>query len=180
MDEQALVGGLRSGENAAFRALVEQYGGLMTRLAVQYLHSRALAEEVVQETWIAVLESIDRFEGRSSLKTWLVQILLNQARSRHRREARSIPFSALSDDQASALEPLGRSPEEKVIAREQLGVAGAALRSLPQRQRDVLLLRDVAGWSPQTVTRALTLTDSNQRVLLHRARATVRAELAAY
>ena len=179
MDEQALLDGLRAGDEAAFETLVDRYSGLMTRVAAQHLHSHALAEEVVQETWIAVLESIDRFEGRSSLKTWLMQILVNRARSRHRRETRSVSLSSLTGGEALAVEPRAGAPDEQVIARERLAVAGAAVRALPERQRDVLL-REVAGCSPTTTAGALTLSSANRRVLLHRARLRVRAAVAAY
>jgi RNA polymerase sigma-70 factor (ECF subfamily) len=179
VDDQALLDGLRARDEAAFGALVDRYGALMTRVAVRYLHSQTLAEEVVQETWIAVLESIDRFEGRSSLKTWLLQILVNRARSRHRREARSVPLSSLSGAEVVAREPDARGPEEKVMARERLALVGAAVRALPVRQRE-LLLGDVAGWGPAIAADAPALSDANRRVLLHRARVRVRAALAAY
>jgi RNA polymerase sigma-70 factor (ECF subfamily) len=173
MDEHRLVAALRRGDEEAFEALVARYGGLMSRVARRYVDSPALAEEVVQETWLAVLEGIGRFEERSSLKTWLLSILVNRARTRHAREARSLPLP----EDAPSLRP---GPEAALLARERLGVAGAAVRALPARQHDVIVLRDLAGWSTQAVAATLGLSDGNERVLLHRARATVRAALDAY
>ena len=178
MDERALVQALRRGDEAAFEALVARHGPLMTSVARRYLGSAALAEEVVQETWLAVLVGIGRFEERSSLKTWLLGILVNRARTRRDREARSVPLSSVP----CADEPRATrsSPEAAVLAREALGVAEAAVRALPEGQQHVIALRDLAGWSPRDVAAALGLTDANERVLLHRARTTVRAALAGY
>jgi RNA polymerase sigma-70 factor, ECF subfamily len=177
MDDHALVQALRRGDEAAFATVVDRYGPLMSRVASRYLGSAALAEEVVQETWLAVVEGIDRFEERSSLKTWLLGILVNRARTRRARESRSVPLSSLPE----ADPPTARSsPEATFLAREALGMAEAAIRALPERQQHVIALRDLAGWSPRDVAAALGLTDNNERVLLHRARTTVRAALAAY
>src|SRR3954454_10060782 len=177
MDETALVEALRRGEEEAFTALVERYEGLMSRVAFRYVRNGSLAEDVVQETWLAVVEGIDRFEERSALKTWLLGILVSRARTRRDREARSVPLSALAGEDPPAPQA---GPEATVLAREALGIAGAALRTLPERQHRVIALRDLAGWSPHDVATALDLSDTNQRVLLHRARSTVRAALAAY
>src|SRR4051794_7754999 len=135
MDEHVLVEALRRGDEEAFGALMERYGRLMSSVALRYLGSAALAEEVVQETWLAVVEGIGRFEQRSTLKTWLLGILVNRALTRRDRESRSIPLSAALYENA----PSRRAgPEAAVLAREALGVAGAAVRSLPERQRDVI------------------------------------------
>jgi RNA polymerase sigma-70 factor (ECF subfamily) len=178
---------------AEFRALVAEHSSALLRLALIHSPSRAVAEEVVQETWIAVLRSIDGFEGRASLRTWICRILINIARRRAASEGRSIPFSAVAGDDAEpAVDPsrfqrdgpwVGHwvafpiDPAERVLGvevREQIERAIAALRS---PQREVLVLRDVEGWSSEEVCEALELTPANQRVLLHRARAKVRQAL---
>src|SRR2546423_10617129 len=142
MDEAALVQAMRRGDEAAFAALVARYALVMSRVAYRYLGRTGLAEDVVQETWLAVVEGIDRFEGRSTLKTWLLGILANRARTRRDREARSIPLSLVAEEAPSR----SAGPEAAVLAREALGVAGVALRALPRRQQDVIVLRDLAGW----------------------------------
>jgi RNA polymerase sigma-70 factor, ECF subfamily len=197
-----LVEALRRGEEAAFVALVQRYGPLMHRIAIGYVRTQAVAEEVVQETWMGVLRGIDRFEGRSSLKTWLFRILVNRARTRGAREHRSLPLSALdapgrdeSVDPAAFLDASHPAwggwwasypcswegiPDERVLARETLGVARDALEALPERQREVVVLRDVVGMEPEEVCQALGISDGNQRVLLHRGRAKVRRVLEAH
>ena len=172
----------------------------MLRVAQMYVRDRASAEEVVQETWLAVLNGIDRFEGRSSLKTWLFRILTNRAKTRGQRDGRIVPFSALAgaSDEPRPLRrprPLLRPglshpgawaappvawPQEKLLESETLGVIEMAIDKLPEAQRDVILLRDVDGWTPMEVSDALGITDGNQRVLLHRARSKVRAALEHY
>jgi len=202
-DERALVAALRRGEEAAFVELVERYGASLLRLARTFVRDRAVAEEVVQETWLAVLNGIDRFEGRSSLKTWIFQILSNRARTRAVRERRSAPFSALAgdgeDDEAAVdadrFRPAGdrwvgswaaapsdwsHVPEERLLGRETLERVSEAIQALPPRQAEVLVLRDVEGWEPEEVCAALGITDGNQRILLHRARSKVRAALERY
>ena len=165
------------------------------------MRTRSAAEEVVQETWIAVLRSIDRFEGRSSLKTWVYRILVNKAKTRGVREARTIPFSALASDGeetpvpedrfrgpddlwpghwASPPRPLDTVPEERLLAREARSRIADALGTLPESQRVVVTLRDVAGWDSDEVCDALGLSEGNQRVLLHRGRAKLRAALEQY
>jgi RNA polymerase sigma-70 factor, ECF subfamily len=195
-NEAALVARLRAGDEAAFRALIEMYHAMLVRVARMYVSTQAVAEEVAQETWLAVLEGIDRFEGRSSLKTWVFRILTNRAKTRGIREGRSLPFSALEPDEP-AVEP-GRFhgaehnwpghwaappagfPEERLIAGETRDVIERAIEGLPPTQRAVISLRDVEGWSAEEVCNALTLSETNQRVLLHRARAAVRAALEQY
>jgi RNA polymerase sigma-70 factor (ECF subfamily) len=175
----------------------------MVRLARMFVRDRAVAEEVAQEAWLAALQGLDRFEGRSSLKTWLFRILTNRAKTRAEREARSVPFSALAgaggEDEpavdpdrflgpgerepgawASPPRPWETLPEERLVSQETLGRVGAAIEALPDAQREVIRLRDVEGWSAQEVCDALGITDGNQRVLLHRARSRVRQALEDY
>jgi RNA polymerase sigma-70 factor, ECF subfamily len=195
-NEAALVAKLRAGDEAAFRALIEMYHAMLVRVARMYVSTQAVAEEVAQETWLAVLQGIDRFEGRSSLKTWLFRILTNRAKTRGIREGRSLPFSALEPDEPAvegerfhggdhnwpghwAAPPAG-FPEERLIARETREVIERAIEGLPPTQRAVISLRDVEGWSAEEVCNALTVSETNQRVLLHRARAAVRAALEQY
>ena len=197
-DEAALVERLRAGDETAFEELIDRYGASMLRVAHMYVRDRAAAEEVVQETWLAVLNGIDRFEGRSSLKTWIFRILSNRAKTRGEREGRSLPFSALSaeagepsvdpdrflgpeDAQPGAWAAPPRAwPEEQLLASETLDVVRMAIEALPDAQREVIRLRDVEGWSPEEVAAALEISDGNQRVLLHRARSKVRAALEEY
>jgi RNA polymerase sigma-70 factor (ECF subfamily) len=166
-----------------------------------YVRDRATAEEVVQETWLAVLNGIDRFEERSSLKTWLFRILTNRAKTRGERDGRMVPFSSLAGAGDGGDEPsvdpdrfLGPDsphpgawaapprawPEDALLERETLGVIQMAIDMLPEAQREVILLRDVDGWTPMEVSEALDISDGNQRVLLHRARSKVRAALEEY
>ena len=201
MEEAQLVVALRAGDEAAFRELIRMYGGGMLRVAQMYVSSRAVAEEVVQEAWLGVLKGIERFEGRSSLKTWLFRIVANTAKTRGVREARSLPFSSFADDEGEAtVSPdrfLGsgerfaghwyvppsnwaRLPEGSLLAAETMDVVQRAIDRLPPAQRSVLTLRDVEGLEADEVCNALDLTETNQRVLLHRARAKVRAALEEY
>ncbi len=197
-----LLARLRRGDEAAFLALVERYGPLMLRIALGHVRRPAVAEEVVQEAWLGVLDGLDRFEGRSTLKTWLLRILTNRAKTRGEREQRSVPFSSLAPagEDGPAVDPdrfqdaLGRYPggwvafpadwetvpEERLLARETLACVQGAIRMLPARQQDVIVLRDVEGWSAEEVCDALELSEGNQRVLLHRARSRVRAALERY
>jgi RNA polymerase sigma-70 factor (ECF subfamily) len=167
----------------------------MRRIALGYVRSPAVADDVVADAWLGVLTSLGRFEGRSSLKTWILRILINQARTRATREARSVPFSALAreeDDEGPAVDPARFGPdggwkslpddwrtlpEERLLANETLAVLREAVDALPARQREVFLLRDVEGWEADEVAAALELSAGNERVLLHRARAKVRAAL---
>ena len=203
-DEVALVEALRRRDEAAFVALVERYHASLVRLAQLYVADRAAAEEVVQDTWLGVLQGIDRFEGRSSFKTWLFRILTNKAKTRGVREARSVPFSALFEAEAEPPEPAveierflppedkwagswaadpgnwQNQPEARLLSRETLARIRSAIDTLPLAQREVITLRDVEGWSSDEVRNALDITETNQRVLLHRARSKVRAALADY
>lgn len=195
MDDAELLTRLRAGDEAAFMELVDRYGPLMLRIALSHVPSRAVAEEVVQEAWLGVLAGLDRFEGRSSLKTWILRIVANRARTRGERERRSVPLSTL---EPAAVDP-GRFrpesdprypggwatppdtwPEAQLLQAETLATIQAAIAQLPPRQQEVIVLRDVAGWDPHEVSEALELSDGNQRVLLHRARAKVRNEVERY
>jgi RNA polymerase sigma-70 factor (ECF subfamily) len=200
-DERALVEALRRGDERAFLELVERHHALMVRVARGYVRSDAVAEEVAQDAWVGFLSGIERFEARSSLKTWLFRILVNRALTRARREARTVPFSSLApelgEDEpavdpdrfldashprwpghwAAAPQRWDELPEECLLGRETLEEAREAIDALPPRQRQVILLRDVDGWSPEEVCEALDISDGNQRILLHRARSKVRAAL---
>jgi RNA polymerase sigma-70 factor (ECF subfamily) len=202
-DEQ-LLDALRNGDERAYIALVRRYGGLMQRVALGYVRTTAVAEEVVQETWCAVLTGLERFEGRASLKTWLFRILTNRAKTRGQREARTVPFSSLAgddDDAGPAVDPdrflpadhlrwpghwaagpapWSALPHDRLLAREVRAEIRAAIDTLPERQQAVIVLRDVEGWPPEEVCEVLDLSEGNQRVLLHRARSKVRAELERY
>jgi RNA polymerase sigma-70 factor (ECF subfamily) len=200
-DDAETVQRLRDGDERAFEELIDRYGAMMLRVARMFVKDRASAEEVVQETWLGVLNGIDRFEGRSSLKTWIFRILTNRAKTRGERDSRSLPFSALASAEGEADEPsvdpdrfLGPDsptpgawaapprawPEDRLLARETIGVVEDAIEMLPDAQREVIRLRDVEGWSPMEVSDALEITDGNQRVLLHRARSKVRAAIEQY
>ncbi len=204
-DDARLVEALRAGDEAAFVALVERYHASLVRLAMLYVPNRAAAEDVAQETWLGVLRGIARFEARSSLKTWLFRIMTNRARTRGQREARSVPFSALwspaDDGEEPSVEPerfqptegaaypghwaspLRRwdgSPEEWLLSRETRSAVQHAIERLAPAQREVITLRDLEGWSSDEVCNALGISDTNQRVLLHRARSKVRHELDRY
>ena len=195
-----LLDRLRRGDEAAFLELVRRYGPVMHRLAMTYVRSASVAEEVVQDAWLGALRSLERFEGRSTLRTWLLRILANRARTRGAREARCLPFCALTREEEPAVEadrfqgsdgrfPGGWAafpiawdtvPEERLLARETRELVDAAIKRLPPRQQEVIVLRDVEGWSAQEVCDALALSAANQRVLLHRARSRVRASLESY
>jgi len=198
VDDQQLVAALRRGDEGAFRSVVAGYHPAMMRVASLYVRSPSVAEEVVQETWLAVIKGLDRFEGRSSLKTWVFRILGNRARSRAVSESRTVPFSAIERDEHGYAVSPGRFrprsdhwpghwsdpplswsdvPAEQVAGAETRAVVLEAIRALPPNQREVIALRDVEGMSAQEVCATLRLSDGNQRVLLHRARSRVRAVL---
>jgi RNA polymerase sigma-70 factor (ECF subfamily) len=199
LSDEALLQRLRAGDESAFMDLVGRYGPLMLRIALSHVSSRAVAEEVVQDAWLGVLTGLDRFEARSSLKTWIMRIAANQARSRGERERRTVPVSALGDDEdGPAVEPSRFRPfddprypggwarppqdwpEQHLLAGETLQLVRDAIAGLPPRQQEVILLRDVEGWTPDEISDALGLSPGNQRVLLHRARSTVRGRLEDY
>ena len=186
-----LVAALRRGDERVYAELVDAWRPGLMRMALMYVRDRAVAEEVVQDTWIAVLRGIDRFEGRSSLRTWVYRILMNTAKTRGVRESRSVPFSAAAPGDEAAVDPdrfledghwrLGPSdwttPEEELLQGETRDEILAAIDALPQQQRAVITLRDVDGFPPGEVSEILGITDGNQRVLLHRARSKVRAAI---
>jgi RNA polymerase sigma-70 factor, ECF subfamily len=194
-EEAELVEALRRGDNETLATLVDDWSSSMLRLALVYVRDRSAAEEVVQDTWIGMLEGIGRFEGRSSLKTWVFQILTNKAKTLGAREQRSVPFSALDQSGDSGIDPerflpagdawAGHwaapprplAPDERLLARESRELLARAIRELPPAQRAVLSLRDVAGWSAEEVCNVLELSETNQRVLLHRARSNVQRVL---
>lgn len=191
-DDNGLLEALRNRDERAVSDLVERCSGMMLRLALAHVHNRAIAEEVVQEAWLTMLGSLDRFEGRSSFRTWLLGIVVNLARSRARAERRSIQMSSEPDgpvvDPARflpanharwphhwAVEPVPwPTPEEDLLAGEIRALILETIDTLPATQREVLVLRDLEGLSATEVCNVLGLTDTNQRVLLHRARSRVR------
>jgi RNA polymerase sigma-70 factor (ECF subfamily) len=198
----ALVERLRAGDEAAFMTLVDSLMPSMLRVARMFVSTQAVAEEVVQECWLGVLQGIDRFEGRSSLRTWIFRILTNVAKTRGQREGRSVPFASLAGDDldhpavpAEAFQGSGSDwpshwssiptdwrgiPEDRLVGNETLARIGTAIEGLPPMQAEVLRMRDVLGMSSEEVRNALDLSETNQRVLLHRARSRVRRALEAY
>lgn len=194
---------LRAGDEMAFRELVKCHDRAMRRIALSYVRTPSVADQVVQETWLAVIQGLGRFEGRSSLKTWMFRILVNRAQSRGVREQRTTPFSSLSaldEEDGPTVDPdrflpAGHAaagywsitpsrffelPEDRMLAEETSALVAAAIEKLPDRQQQVIRLRDVEGWEADEVCQCLGLSAANQRVLLHRARAAVRAGLEEY
>jgi RNA polymerase sigma-70 factor, ECF subfamily len=180
-----LVLRLRSGDERAFVSLVGRYHEPMLRLAVSFVPSRAVAEEVVQDTWLALLRGLDGFEGRSSLKTWLFRILVNRARTTGARENRSVPVAdpepAVDPSRFDASGGWADPPEHWIEAAEGRMEAGkladrirACIDELPARQREVVILRDVEEMSSEEVCAVLAISEVNQRVLLHRGRSRLR------
>ena len=202
VSELALVEALRAGDENAFAELVRLHHRSLVRGAQIYVSSVAVAEEVAQETWLAVFTGIGRFEARSSFKTWLFRILTNIAKTRAQREGRTLPLSALENPAGVpepavepdrfldaehprwpghwASRPAPWTPEERLVGAETRDVVARAIEALPANQRAVISLRDVEGWSSEEVCNALGLTETNQRVLLHRARSKVRRALDDY
>ncbi len=198
-EEAELVARLRAGDEQAFESLVEAYHGTMMSVARNYVKTRDVAEEVVQEAWVGVLNGIDRFEGRSSLKTWVLRILVNTALTRGGREARTVPFSSLAsaEEDEPAVEPerfrpsgeafaghwnaypgdWSSVPAERLEGQETIEVIKTAVQELPDAQRTVIAMRDIAGCTAEEVCDTLDVSAGNQRVLLHRARSHVRAAL---
>jgi RNA polymerase sigma-70 factor (ECF subfamily) len=198
-DDAGLIEALRKGDEAAYRALVDLHTATLLRLASMYVSNHELAADVVQETWIGVLQGIDRFEERSSLKTWICRILVNKAKTAAQREGRAITFSELGDDElAPAVDPerfhaLGPDrgqwslapqewdrPEECLLSRETRAVVERAIADLPTNQRITITMRDIEDLSSAHTCSVLGISEGNQRVLLHRARTHVRAALEAY
>jgi RNA polymerase sigma-70 factor (ECF subfamily) len=200
-EDLTLIQRIRAGDEATFVELVERLRPAMLRVARMYVATDAVAEEVVQETWIGVLQGIDRFEGRSSLRTWIFRILANVAKTRGVRESRSVPFTSLGSDQDDPAVPADRFqgpfaqfpgswstlpddwrgvPDERLLAAETLAVIRRAIDALPANQAAVIRMRDVLGMTSDEVRNALELSETNQRVLLHRARARVRRAVEEY
>jgi RNA polymerase sigma-70 factor (ECF subfamily) len=194
------VQALRRGDETAYRTLVRDCHSTMIRLALMYSPNRAIAEETVQETWIAVLRGLDTYAGRASLRTWICRILVRIAQRRAGLEARSMPFSAFeTDGDFTSVSPdqfvhsgprAGRwvavpddwsqVPEDEVLSQELRDVVRGAIAELPPAQREVITLRDVEGWSTAEVSDLLDIQDGHQRVLLHRARTRVRSTIERY
>ena len=185
MDDHELVARLRAGDEGAFSTLVRQHQPSLLRLAEALVGSRAVAEEVVQDTWLAVCKSSGAFEGRSSLKTWIYTILVNRARSTATREHRSEPVGGDEYDGcfdasgvwAAPPVPWSEKVDDEVVARQFAKLVSKVLPSLPDTQQQVLLLRDVEGLPAAEVATLLSISDGNQRVLLHRARCRIRQHL---
>jgi RNA polymerase sigma-70 factor, ECF subfamily len=196
-----MIRALKAGDETAFVALIHAHHSVLLRVAMTYVSSRAAAEEVVQETWLAVLNALARFEGRSSLKSWIFRIAANIARTRAVREPRCLRFSSPPGTDAERIElsvdpdrffppdharfpghwargPASwKAPEERLLSGETRDVICAAIEQLPPAQRLVVTMRDVEGWSADETCQALDMTDGNERVLLRRARSRVRAAL---
>ena len=201
VDDTRLAASLRAGDEQAFMELVQRYGPSMLRVAMLFVQTRAVAEEVVQDTWVGVLDGIGRFEGRSSFKTWLFRILTNTAKTRGARESRSTPVSFLSGSDlepgATSVDPdrflpdgdrwagwwasspirFDEQPESRLSSSETLGIVRRVVAELPETQRAVIAMRDLAGFSSEEVCESLGISEGNQRVLLHRARTKVRVAL---
>ena len=201
-DDPHLIELLRNGNEAAFVALIDRYYDTMVRLAMFYGTAWPVAEEVVQETWMSVVEHLGHFEGRSSLKTWMFRILTNCAKTWAQRESRSIPFSSHSvtstDHAGSAVESdrllpadhhwaghwvsvkREEMPEERLLSQETRMCLERAIEALPPKQRKIIILRDIEGWTSDEICSALGISEGNQSVLLHRARSKVRSALERY
>ena len=176
---------LRAGDEEAISRLVEQWSPTMFRLARSFVDSPQSAEDVVQEAWLGMLSGLAKFEGRSSLRTWTFTILVNRARTRGAREARTLPRSPLEDGTEEPAQPwfcaaTDITPERAVLSREILLQLDRAISALPARQRQVVTMREISGMSAEEVCAALGISTANQRVLLHRARAALRAALTGY
>jgi RNA polymerase sigma-70 factor, ECF subfamily len=201
-DEMALLAALRQGDETAFTTLVDRYHTGMVRLAQTFVASQATAEDVAQDAWLGVLRGLPSFEGRSSLKTWIYRILINRAKTRGQRDSRTLPFAshtstAVPDDDTDSMDQLfaraeagghwlsaPRSwqdlPEARFLSQEIRAMIDQAISTLPETQQQVIRLRDIEGLSSADVCNMLEISETNQRVLLHRARERVRRALAAY
>jgi len=196
--DREAIARLLEGDEHVFRDLVRSHQGAMRALARRFCRSRDVADEIVQETWLAVLTGLHRFEGRSSLRTWIFRIVVNQSITRSKRERRSTPFSAIGARTAgseAAVDPerwlpveswsapppsWGSEPTRRLEGDEIRRLISAASRDLPPRQRLVFALRDIHLWSSEEVCELLQITPGNQRVILHRARARIRGALEDY
>jgi RNA polymerase sigma-70 factor, ECF subfamily len=194
--DEIIVGRLRAGDEAMFARLLDAWSGGLLRAARAYVGSHESAEDVVQDTWLAVLRGVDRFEGRSSLRTWVYRILVNTAKTRGVKEGRTVPTASVTGptvDPARFQGPAEPHPghwrsfpavwpsvEGEIEARELQAYVQSAVADLPPRQRIVITMRDVDGYDAEDVCAMLEISAANQRVLLHRARATVRGRLEEY
>jgi len=199
-EDRALVDRLRAGDEATFLSIVEKNHRAMIRVAMGYVSSEGVAEEVVQEAWVGILQGLHKFEGRCPLRAWMFRILINCAKMRGGREARSVPFSALESESCEgerrSMESFrppddprwpghwARAPErwtdERLADAEALIRIKAEIEKLPPNQRQVITLRDIEDWDSADVCEALGISEANQRVLLHRARTRVRQALAGW
>jgi RNA polymerase sigma-70 factor, ECF subfamily len=194
-DDSDLLARLRAGDEDAFRDLVRRMHRPLIKLGLAFVGSASTAEEVVQETWLAVVGQLDAFEGRSSLRTWIGSILVNRAKTRGVRDKRTVPFSALVSDDLEVVEPerfskagfwsvppsrWDEAPESVVLQKEARAAIERELDSLPSAQRAVVVLRDLEEWTSEEVCNVLEVTETNQRVLLHRGRMRLRAALERY
>jgi RNA polymerase sigma-70 factor, ECF subfamily len=202
VSDAELIAALRAGDETAFAELVDRLHPSLVRIARLYVSTQAVAEEVAQETWLGVLNGLDRFEERSSLKTWIFRILANIAKTRGVREGRSVPFSSIAgEDDEPAVDPdrfvpqdaetaprswavppavWSTEPDERLLAGEVRELIFRTIDGLPTNQRAAIILRDVEGWDSEEVRNELGVGDTNQRVLLHRARSKVRQALEDY
>jgi RNA polymerase sigma-70 factor (ECF subfamily) len=195
---------LRNGDEGAFVSLVERYQAPMLHLAMVYTPERAVAEEIVQEAWVGVLQGLSRFEARSSFKTWIFRILTNCAKTRAVLEKRSVPFSSLSDPDGNLDEPAvdpdrffpadsqtpghwasppvnwHDMPENRLLSQETMACVLSVAEALPPGQQAVITLHDLEGWTAEEICNVLGISETNQRVLLHRARSKVRRALEQY
>lgn len=205
--DAAVVAALRAGDEEAFTCLVDQHQAALRRIARLYVSTSAVADEVVQETWLAVIQGVWAFQGRSSLRTWILRILINRAKTRAVREGRTVPLfdagaprsaethtepdglahgpdagegSGPDDGRGAWLADPGLSPEATILTEEARAQLRAAIDALPVNQRMVITMRDLEGYTSQEVCNVLGLTETNQRVILHRARSSVRARVTAY
>ncbi len=186
VDESELVALLQAGDEQAFVTLVDLYHGPLLRLASTFVPSRAVAEEVVQDTWLGVIRGIERFEGRSSLKTWLFRIVVNRARTAGVRERREVPLDQSGEPAvpperfnaaggwSSPPTPWADDAEDRIVARQTAAKVSRHLNLLPDRQRQVVVMRDFEGLPATEVCTILGITEANQRVLLHRGRSRLR------
>lgn len=203
-NEFELIEALRRGDEAAFTSLVDRYHASLLRVAMGFVRSHEVAEEVVQETWVGVLEGLNRFEGRSSLKTWVFRILINRAKTKGFRESRNVPFSSFGnsedDSEGPAVDPVrfqtagpwvdhwaspprswdDGTPERLLLSKESVEFLFKAIEALPPNQRQIIIMRDVEGLDSKEVCNLLEISEANQRVLLHRARSKVRRALENY
>jgi len=197
-NDEALIQALRNGDEGTFSEIVDRWNSVMLRVALAHVAIHAVAEEVVQEAWLTMLRSLDRFERRSTLRTWVLGIVVNIARARFRAERRLVPLPA--DDGGPTVEPSRflpadhprwphhwaiepvpwKTPEDDLLAEETRRIINAAISELPHAQREVLVLRDLEGMAAAEACNILGVTDTHQRVLLHRARARVRNALERY